>query len=108
MTWIQKTPQAPDFAPEHTCSPPMREVYAPRPPRSLCSPEVYSGPRRTVLDGPDGAVGDVWMCDDCMTVWVVTVHWRYTSGNGGRSHYRQWDRAGWWKSRRARCAAGWV
>lgn len=107
MTWIQKTPQAPDFAPEHTCSLPMKPVLVNPPPASMCAPGVSRAPVR-VGDQPDGAVGDVWMCDDCMTVWVVTVHWRYTSGNGGRAHYRQWDRAGWWKSRRARRAAGWV
>lgn len=104
MTWIRKSPPKAD---DHRCAVPMVPILVNPPPASLCAPGMSRAKVR-VGDEPEGAVGDVWMCDECLRVWRVALNWRYISGNGTRAFYREWVRAGWWKSRRARRAVGWV
>ncbi|QLF83612.1 hypothetical protein SEA_REDWATTLEHOG_109 [Gordonia phage RedWattleHog] len=102
---MKKAPEAP----AHACDKPMARLMV-RPPRTNGRGEVVMPVRPKVPVGPpipDGKVGDVWLCDECLTVWKVGQEigprtYPYTPG----ALRPVWRRAGWWTTRKARRAVG--
>lgn len=70
MAWLRKS--SPEL--EHVCEPPMRDVMIPSPPPLTCD-ETWR--RHKIGVCADGQVGDVWRCDYCECLWVVTDNDRF-------------------------------
>jgi len=87
MTWIKKA----EPKPIHKCEPPMRPVKYKAPAGSPMAGQMI----KSSYPEPDGSVGDVWQCDECLELWRITTMAHYTTYYS--SYMRpQWQRAPLW------------
>lgn len=106
--WITKAPVDMPGA-THTCVPPQRHPVRPMPPRSLMAdPSKWKPTYEAHGWEPDGEFGDVWMCDDCLTVWMIHREPHRMSSHGPTVFRPKWKQAGWFRSRQVRRKAGWI
>jgi len=102
MTWIRRQP--PDRS--HRCEPPTREAIYRFPSMAVSAdPPIVTEHREQVVDG---ALGDLWGCDDCGRLWRIGYacgacdRYGYGRHGGGHEVGERWRPATWWQRLRHR------
>lgn len=96
--WVRHT--AANLEARHKCDLPVTREKV-RPPTAWMAPGASRAPVPVGPPIPDGAPGDVWMCDECLAVWMIRTVERYRTPYS-RILVPVWRRAGWWRTRRVR------